>query len=40
MEGRDGEKFAQFEFKFVFANIRRIRILQMSVQFAEFEFEF
>jgi hypothetical protein len=37
---RGGEKFAQFEFVFEFANIRRIRILQMTGKFAEFEFEF
>jgi hypothetical protein len=37
---RGGEKFAQFEFVFEFANIRRIRILKMTGKFAEFEFEF
>jgi hypothetical protein len=37
---RGGEKFAQFEFVFEFANIRRIRILKMKGKFAEFEFEF
>jgi hypothetical protein len=37
---RGAEKFAQFEFVFEFANIRRIRILKMTGKFAEFEFEF
>jgi hypothetical protein len=34
---RGGEKVAQFEFVFEFANIRRIRILKMTGKFAEFE---
>jgi hypothetical protein len=33
-ETRGGEKFAQFEFVFEFANIRRIRILKMTGKFA------
>jgi hypothetical protein len=37
---RGGKKVAQSEFEFVFANIRRNRILQMSVKFAKFELEF
>jgi hypothetical protein len=37
---RGGENFAQFEFVFKFANIRRIRILKMTGKFAEYEFEF